>query len=108
MAMLMLQGGAGGCVQRSYRSVPRSWLCESPKLNLRSPGWLAEIDPSRPFYKNDAGRREIAVSTAEFACIGQSPPHDHPRVFLKLGSAESISCPYCSTRFRLNPRTPMS
>ncbi|MES0404167.1 MAG: zinc-finger domain-containing protein [Hyphomicrobium sp.] len=27
---------------------------------------------------------------------------DHPHIYLKMGGADSIICPYCTTRFRAN------
>ncbi len=33
-------------------------------------------------------------------CIGEMPPFDHPHVFLDMGDATEIICPYCSTLFR--------
>lgn len=53
----------------------------------------------RPRLRNDIGVAEIAVGATEFECIGASPPHDHPHVFLDMGSATQIRCPYCGTLF---------
>jgi hypothetical protein len=30
-------------------------------------------------------------------------PFDHPHVYLDMGDATEIICPYCSTLFRLDP-----
>jgi uncharacterized Zn-finger protein len=38
----------------------------------------------------------------EFECIGQSPPQDHPHVFLEMGDRDKILCPYCSTLYRFD------
>ncbi len=35
-------------------------------------------------------------------CIGAKPPFDHPHVFLDMGSASEIICPYCSTLYKYN------
>jgi uncharacterized Zn-finger protein len=44
----------------------------------------------------------------EFMCIGESPPQDHPHVYINMGEADTILCPYCATRFRFDPRlTPL-
>ena len=51
-------------------------------------------------FSNDAGDKEIVVRVKEFECIGASPPHDHPHIFLDMGEQHEIICPYCSTRFR--------
>jgi uncharacterized Zn-finger protein len=48
----------------------------------------------------------------EFECIGVSPPHDHPHIYINMHphiyinmrEADTISCPYCGTRFRIDPR----
>lgn len=55
-----------------------------------------------PKFCNDRGLAEIRIGTKEFECIGQSPPQDHPHVFLEMGSQNEILCPYCSTLFRFD------
>jgi hypothetical protein len=40
----------------------------------------------------------------EFECIGVSPPQDHPHIYINMGEAHTILCPYCGTRFRFDPR----
>jgi hypothetical protein len=40
----------------------------------------------------------------EFECIGESPPQDHPYVYINMGEADTILCPYCGTRFIFDPR----
>jgi uncharacterized Zn-finger protein len=42
----------------------------------------------------------IEIGAREFMCIGELPPFDHPHVFLDMGDADEIICPYCSTLFR--------
>ncbi|MBN9542646.1 MAG: zinc-finger domain-containing protein [Alphaproteobacteria bacterium] len=39
------------------------------------------------------------VNTHEVYCDGESPAIGHPRVFLTMGEAKEISCPYCSKKF---------
>ncbi|MGA9005096.1 MAG: zinc-finger domain-containing protein, partial [Pseudolabrys sp.] len=34
--------------------------------------------------------------------IGDKPPQDHPHVYLNMGDASEIVCPYCSTLFRFD------
>jgi hypothetical protein len=42
-------------------------------------------------------------------CVGESPPQDHPHVYINMGEADTILCPYCATRFRFDPRlTPLA
>jgi uncharacterized Zn-finger protein len=59
-------------------------------------------------FRNDRGVPEIWIGVREFKCIGVSPPLDHPHVYINMGKADAILCPYCGTRFRLDPRlTPL-
>jgi uncharacterized Zn-finger protein len=57
---------------------------------------------STPRYQNDMGLSKIEIGSREFMCVGAKPPYDHPHVFLNLGAAEEIVCPYCSTLFKHN------
>ena len=59
-------------------------------------------------FRNDRGVPEIRIGVWEFKCIGASPPQDHPHVYINMGEADTILCPYCGTRFRFDPRlTPL-
>ena len=59
-------------------------------------------------FRNDRGVPEIRIGVREFKCIGVSPPLDHPHVYINMGEADTIPCPYCATRFRFDPRlTPL-
>jgi uncharacterized Zn-finger protein len=59
-------------------------------------------------FRNDRGVPEIFIGVREFKCIGVSPPQDHPHIYLNVGEADTILCPYCGTRFRFDPRlTPL-
>jgi len=58
---------------------------------------------STPHFHNTEGLQKIEVGSKEFMCIGALPPFDHPHVFLDLGDADEIICPYCSTLFRHDP-----
>ena len=51
-------------------------------------------------FKNDHGVPEIQIGVREFKCTGVAAPHDHPHIYLNMGKAGSILCPYCATRFR--------
>ena len=55
-------------------------------------------------FKNDQGVLEIRIGVKEFRCIGASPPHDHPHIYLEMGLADLIICPYCGTLFRYDPQ----
>ncbi len=55
-------------------------------------------------FRNDHGVPEIRIGVREFECIGESPPQDHPHVYISMGEADTILCPYCGTRFRFDTR----
>ena len=58
-------------------------------------------------FRNDRGVPCIGVR--KFECIGVSPPQDHPHIYIDMGEADTILCPYCGTRFRFDPRlTPIT
>ena len=50
-------------------------------------------------FKNDSGRKIVRIPVKEFVCIGETPPMDHPHVFLTMGNKDFMYCPYCSTRY---------
>jgi uncharacterized Zn-finger protein len=56
-----------------------------------------------PHFHNTPGVPVIDIGAHEFMCIGERPPFDHPHVFLDMGDATEIICPYCSTLFRFDP-----
>ena len=56
-----------------------------------------------PQLRNDRGAARIRIGTREFECIGQSPPQDHPHVYLEMGLRDEITCPYCGTLFEFDP-----
>ena len=53
-----------------------------------------------PHFHNTPGAAVIEIGAREFKCVGEKPPFDHPHVFLDMGDATEIICPYCSTLFR--------
>jgi uncharacterized Zn-finger protein len=53
-----------------------------------------------PHFQNDQGDHTIEIGVAEFMCVGASPPFDHPHVFLDMGDAHELVCPYCGTLYR--------
>jgi len=55
-------------------------------------------------FRNDRGVPEICIGVREFKCVGVSPPQDHPHIYLNVGTADAILCPYCGTRFRFDAR----
>lgn len=58
---------------------------------------------SKPTFKNDEGVEVVEIGVKKFGCIGASPPHRHPHIFLNMGKRRSILCPYCSTRYLYKP-----
>jgi uncharacterized Zn-finger protein len=65
---------------------------------------LAHDESHYPRFRNDRAVSEIRIGAREFKCIGVSPPHDHPHVYIDMGERDAIRCPYCATRFRFDPR----
>ena len=55
-------------------------------------------------FRNDNAVPEIRIGIKVFRCIGVSPPHDHPHIYLDMGDDDTIRCPYCATLFRFDPR----
>lgn len=55
-----------------------------------------------PHFHNQPGVPLVRVGAREFMCIGALPPFDHPHIFIDMGDAEDIVCPYCSTLFRFD------
>ncbi len=53
-----------------------------------------------PKFQNNHGVTEIRIGVKEFNCIGVSPPHDHPHIYLNMEKQDAILCPYCATRYR--------
>jgi uncharacterized Zn-finger protein len=57
-----------------------------------------------PHFANDQGAEKIHIGVREFQCMGARPPHDHPHVYLDMGSDNQILCPYCSTLYVFDDR----
>ena len=57
---------------------------------------------STPHFHNAMGLASIEIGSGEFMCMGALPPFDHPHVFLDMGRAHEIICPYCSTLYKFN------
>ncbi len=57
-----------------------------------------------PHFQNEMGLASIDIGARTFMCIGAKPPFDHPHVFIDMGAADEIVCPYCSTLYRFNAR----
>ena len=63
-------------------------------------------DKGIPHFHNDPGVPTVRIGAKEFMCEGASAPYDHPHVYLDMGDADEIVCPYCSTLFRYDPSLP--
>jgi uncharacterized Zn-finger protein len=57
---------------------------------------------SYPKFHNEIGVPIVRIGYREFKCIGDKPPQDHPHIYLNMGDASEIVCPYCSTARRLD------
>ena len=58
---------------------------------------------SYPKFHNEVGVSIVRIGCREFKCIGDKPPQDHPHIYLNMGDASEILCPYCSTLFCFDP-----
>lgn len=63
-------------------------------------------DKGIPHFHNNPGLAVIHIGAKEFQCIGATPPHDHPHVFLDMGDEAEIVCPYCSTLYKYRENLP--
>jgi len=61
-----------------------------------------EPAPAKPALIVDANPPEvIVVRSGRVACDGVGGALGHPRVFLEMGEAAFVECPYCDRRFVL-------
>jgi uncharacterized Zn-finger protein len=58
---------------------------------------------SYPKFHNEIGAPMVCIGCHAFECIGDKPPQDDPHIYLNMGDASEIVCPYCSTLFRFDP-----
>jgi uncharacterized Zn-finger protein len=65
--------------------------------------WREMQMESYPKFQNEIGVPIVRIGCHEFECIGDKPPQDHPHIYLNMGDASDIVCPYCSTLFRFDP-----
>lgn len=63
-----------------------------------------EKEQELPTITNDQGMTTMILDSLNFMCAGESPPMDHPHVFLTFGDLKEMNCPYCGTRFVYKPR----
>jgi uncharacterized Zn-finger protein len=76
------------------------WLRRAPVERGTKPDMAETIVPH---FHNDPGVPVIEIGAKEFKCVGATPPFDHPHIYLDLGDASEIICPYCSTLYRYDP-----
>lgn len=62
-------------------------------------GLAAPKNVASPQFRNDGGLKEIRIGVREFECIGETPPEDHPHIYLEMGNRQQVSCPYCNTMY---------
>jgi len=88
--------------RRSGRSLMEQLARVSKKLSSVGQIELLQMQ-SYPKFHNEIGVPIVRVGCREFECIGAIPPQDHPHIYLNMGDASDIVCPYCSTLFRFDP-----
>ncbi len=60
--------------------------------------------PAKPALAPAAPAPEVVlVRTGRIACDGVGGALGHPRVWLEMGEATFVECPYCDRRFELAP-----
>jgi uncharacterized Zn-finger protein len=91
--------GYGAALARAY-STPVTRSALTPRLEMRTKNMAERIVPH---FHNTPGVAVIEIGAREFMCEGELAPFDHPHVFLDMGDATEIICPYCSTLFRYDP-----
>ncbi len=47
----------------------------------------------------------VKVRSRRIACDGDGGPLGHPRVYMEMGEANFVECPYCDRRFVLAPHS---
>jgi uncharacterized Zn-finger protein len=72
-------------------------------LRHRSGAKPSAADGKLSEVSNEVGVPIVRIGCREFKCIGDKPPQDHPHIYLNMGDASEIVCPYCSTLFRFDP-----
>jgi uncharacterized Zn-finger protein len=100
---------------------PEAFAFHAQELNAAVAFWGANVRQEQPYvirlreispsgdtnpakFRNDDGASEIRIGLKKFKCIGVSPPHDHPHIYLDMGDDSTILCPYCAVLFRYDSR----
>jgi uncharacterized Zn-finger protein len=66
-------------------------LTDRPEPAPAKPALMTAIDPAE----------FVTVTTRRMACEGSGGALGHPRVWLEMGEARFVQCPYCDRRFVL-------
>jgi uncharacterized Zn-finger protein len=90
--------GPATCVSEPSLDDPCTALCVIDRRLSRA----LQME-SYPKFHNEIGVPIVRIGCREFKCIGDKPPQDHPHIYLNMGDASEIICPYCSTLFRFDP-----
>jgi len=69
----------------------------SPETMTAKPAVTALTASARP------APEVVFVRTGRIACDGVGGALGHPRVWLEMGGATFVECPYCDRRFELAP-----
>jgi uncharacterized Zn-finger protein len=98
----------------AVRAITNTRTSRAPKLTRALPADCPDPHQSQqresmsgrgyPKFRNGRAVAEIRIGVREFNCVGVSPPHDHPHVYINMGEQDALPCPYCATRFRFDPR----
>jgi uncharacterized Zn-finger protein len=67
------------------------------RLYLGPPVLPAKSSPKMPAAEPEI----VTVRSKRLACDGVGGALGHPRVFLEMGEADFVECPYCDRRFVL-------
>jgi uncharacterized Zn-finger protein len=59
---------------------------------------LADNESGAGYLKfgNDRGVPESCTGARKIKCIGESPPQDHPHIYINMGEGATIPCPYAA------------
>jgi uncharacterized Zn-finger protein len=74
----------------------------APSIKAKARQSKVEPAPARPdLTPNLPAPEVIVVRSKRIACDGVGGALGHPRVWLEMGEAAFVECPYCDRRFQL-------
>ena len=91
------------CCRRRRIESGEHFRRRSQRAEQRTKATDSMADKVVPHFHNTPGVAGDRDRRHEFMCEGEGAPFDHPHVYLDMGDATEIICPYCSTLFRLDP-----